>query len=87
MLPWEPLIAVVAVVSGIFTWSHSQRQSVLNTRFSELQTRIARIEDDVEEIPKIYATKEDVTNGMNDIKLWLSRIDEKLDKVILREKN
>ena len=86
MLPWEPLIAVVAVVSGIFTWSHSQRQSVLNTRFSELQTRITRIEDDVEEIPKIYATKEDVTNGMNDIKLWLSRIDEKLDKVILREK-
>ena len=86
MLPWEPLIAVVAVVSGIFTWSHSQRQSVLNTRFSELQTRISRIEDDVEEIPKIYATKEDVTNGMNDIKLWLSRIDEKLDKVILREK-
>ena len=86
MLPWEPLIALIAVASGFFTWSHSQRQSVLNTRFSELQTRIARIEEDVEEIPKVYATKEDVTNGMNDIKLWLSRIDEKLDKVILREK-
>ena len=85
MLPWEPLIALVAVASGFFTWSHSQRQQVLNNRFSELQTRLNRIEEDVEEIPKVYATKEDVNNGMADIKDWLSRIDQKLDKVILRE--
>ena len=86
MLPWEPIIALVAMASG-FTWSHNQRQQVLNTRFNELSKRLTGLEEDIEEIPKVYATKEDVTNGMADIKNWLARIDEKLDKVILREKS
>lgn len=85
MLPWEPIIALLAVASGLFTWSHNQRQQVLNSRFSDLCQRLARVEEDIEEIPKVYATKEDVTNGMTDIKNWLARIDQKLDKVILRE--
>jgi len=85
MLPWEPLIGALALVSGFLTWSHSQRQSVLNMRFQELQTRLDRIEEEVEEVPKIYATKEDVSTGMNDIKSWLARIDSKLDRVILKE--
>ena len=85
MLPWEPIIALVAVGSGLFTWSHNQRQQVLNSRFSDLCQRLTRVEEDIEEIPKVYATKEDVSSGMADIKNWLARIDQKLDKVILRE--
>ena len=34
-----------------------------------------------------YATKEDVNAGMSDIKQWLARIDQKLDAVILKDKN
>ena len=35
----------------------------------------------------LYATKEDVNAGMSDIKQWLARIDQKLDAVILKDKN
>ena len=87
MLPWEPVIGALALVSGFFTWSHSQRQQVLNMRFQELQTRLDRMEADMDEVPMLYATKEDVQAGMSDIKQWLARIDQKLDAVILKDKN
>ena len=85
MLPLEPLIGAVAIISGFFTWSHSQRQQVLNMRFQELQTRLDKMEEEMDQIPLVFATKEDVNNGMSDIKAWLARIDQKLDRVILKE--
>ena len=56
-------------------------------RFQELQTRLDRMEADMDEVPMLYATKEDVNAGMSDIKQWLVRIDQKLDAVILKDKN
>jgi len=85
MLPWEPLIGALAIASGFLTWNHSQRQQVLNMRFQELQTRLDKMEEEMDQVPLVFATKEDVNRGMQDLKETLIRIDQKLDRVILKE--
>jgi tetrahydromethanopterin S-methyltransferase subunit G len=83
----EAIVAVIATLLGIATWSHQQRQSVLNERFTSIKRRLEGIEKDINEFPIIYASKSDLNTGLSDIKDRLNHINDKLDQLIMSKIN
>ena len=83
----EAIIAAFATVLGIFTWSHQQRQNVLNDRFSSIKRRLDKVERDINEFPIVYASKIDLSSGLTDIKDRLNHINDKLDQLIMSKIN
>ena len=83
----EAMVALGATLAGIFTWSHQQRQSVLNDRFNSIKKRLEQVEKEIVEFPLVYASKSDLDSGLTDIKDRLNRIDDKLDQLILSKLN
>ena len=79
----EALIAAVATLAGLFTWSHQQRQGILNQRFSSIKKRLDQVEKDITDFPRTYASKTDLNSGLTDIKDRLNHINDKLDQLIL----
>lgn len=76
-------MAIVATLVGLATWSHQQKQSVLNDRFSSIKRRLDTVERDINEFPIIYASKSDLNTGLTDIKDRLNHINDKLDQLIM----
>lgn len=83
----EALIAAFATLAGVFTWSHQQRQNVLNERFSSIKKRLEQVEKDIVDFPRVYASKTDLNSGLTDIKDRLNHINDKLDQLILSRIN
>jgi len=79
----EALIAAMATVLGLFTWSHQQRQSVINSRFDYIKKRVEIVEDKIEELPVKYVLKSDLNTELGDIRLWLRSKKEKQDRLIM----
>ena len=80
----EALIAAATGLIGLFTWSHQQRQGVLDRRFSDMASTVRNLEDRIDEIPSIYATRAEMDSALTDIRQRLLSIDEKLDRVLLK---
>lgn len=76
-------MAIMATLIGLATWSHQQKQSVLNDRFSSIKRRLDTVERDINEFPIIYASKSDLNTGLTDIKDRLNHINDKLDQLIM----
>jgi tetrahydromethanopterin S-methyltransferase subunit G len=83
----EAIIAAFATMLGILTWSHQQRQNVLNDRFSSIKKRLDKVERDITEFPLTYASKVDLNSGLTDIKDRLNHINDKLDQLIMSKIN
>lgn len=83
----EAIIAAFATTLGILTWSHQQRQNVLNDRFSSIKKRLDKVERDITEFPLVYASKVDLNSGLTDIKDRLNHINDKLDQLIMSKIN
>ncbi len=81
------MVAIAATVIGFFTWSHQQRQSVLNERFTSIKKRLEQVEKDINEFPIVYASKADLNSGLTDIKDRLNHINDKLDQLIMSKLN
>ncbi len=79
----EAIVGAIAALMGLLTWSHTQRQRVTDERFNSVKKRLENVETKVNEMPLYYASKEDVHNGMNEIKDRLNHINDKLDQLIL----
>lgn len=79
----EAIVAIMATLIGFATWSHQQKQSVLNDRFSSIKRRLDTVERDINEFPVIYASKNDLNTGLTDIKDRLNHINDKLDQLIM----
>jgi len=79
----EAAIAGVAAATGFFTWSHQQRQTILNERFNGVKKRLDEVERTIVEFPLIYASKADLNYGLNEIKDRLNHINDKLDQLIM----
>ena len=78
------MIAIATGAIGLFTWSHQQRQGVLDRRFADMAHTVRSLEDRIDEIPAIYATRAEMESSLNDIRQRLLSIDEKLDRVLLK---
>jgi tetrahydromethanopterin S-methyltransferase subunit G len=83
----EAFIAAFATAIGLFTWSHQQRQSILNDRFSSIKKRLEQVEKDISDFPRVYASKDDLNSGLTDIKDRLNHINDKLDQLIMSRIN
>lgn len=83
----EAFIAAFATVIGIFTWSHQQRQNILNERFTSIKKRLEQVEKDITDFPRVYASKSDLNSGLTDIKDRLNHINDKLDQLIMSRIN
>jgi len=83
----EAIVAALAAMLGIFTWSHQQRQNVLNNRFSSINRRLDKVERDITQFPIVYASKTDLNSGLTDIKDRLNHINDKLDQLIMSKIN
>ena len=83
----EAFIAAFATALGLFTWSHQQRQSILNDRFSSIKKRLEQVEKDISDFPRVYASKDDLNSGLTDIKDRLNHINDKLDQLIMSRIN
>ena len=79
----EALITALAAGLGLFTWSHQQRQSVINSRFDSIKKRVETVEDKIEELPVKYVLKSDLNTELGDIRVWLRSINDKLDRLIM----
>jgi tetrahydromethanopterin S-methyltransferase subunit G len=79
----EALIAATATILGLVTWSHQQRQTVLNSRFTSIKNRLDAVEKTITEFPLTYASKADLSLGLSEIKDRLNHINDKLDQLIL----
>lgn len=83
----EAIVAIVATLLGAATWSHQQRQTILNDRFNSIKRRLESVEKDINEFPIIYASKNDLNTGLSDIKDRLNHINDKLDQLIMSKIN
>lgn len=83
----EAIVAVIATMVGLGTWSHQQRQTVLNDRFSSVKKRLDDVEKLISDFPHIYASKTDLNFGLSEIKDRLNHINDKLDQLILSKLN
>jgi hypothetical protein len=83
----EAIVAVIATMVGLGTWSHQQRQTVLNDRFSSVKKRLDDVEKIISDFPHIYASKTDLNFGLSEIKDRLNHINDKLDQLILSKLN
>jgi len=83
----EVIAALATAAVGFFTWSHQQRQTVLNERFNSIKKRLESVEKDINEFPLLYASKQDLNSGLSEIKDRLSHINDKLDQLILSKLN
>lgn len=79
----ETIITAVGVVLGFFTWSHQQRQNIIDKRFESVKNRVDTIEKTLNELPKVYALKTDLESGLTEIKDRLNHINDKLDQLIM----
>jgi len=79
----EAIVAILATLLGVATWSHQQRQSVLNDRFTSIKRRLDTVERDINDFPIMYASKADLNTGLTDIKDRLNHINDKLDQLIM----
>lgn len=79
----EAVITAVAAVLGLFTWSHQQRQTIINSRFESIKKRVESVEDKIEELPVKYVLKSDLNTELGDIRIWLRSINDKLDRLIM----
>jgi tetrahydromethanopterin S-methyltransferase subunit G len=83
----EVIAAVLATLVGLGTWSHQQRQTVLNDRFNSIKKRLEDVEKIISEFPHVYASKTDLNYGLTEIKDRLTHINDKLDQLILSRLN
>lgn len=83
----EALVAAAATILGFLTWSHQQRQTVINDRFNSVKKRLEEVEIRVNEFPAVYALKTDLNTGLGEIKDRLNHINDKLDQLILSKIN
>lgn len=79
----EALVAAVGVFAALVTWSHEQRQRVVNDRFESIKTRITTVESQLKELPEKYVLKSDLNAELDDIRVWLRSINDKLDRLIM----
>jgi tetrahydromethanopterin S-methyltransferase subunit G len=73
----EALVAAAATLLGFLTWSHQQRQGVINDRFNSIKKRLEDVENKVGEL----------NAGLLDIRDRLNHINDKLDQLILSKLN
>lgn len=83
----EAIVGAIAMAAGLFTWSHQQRQNVLDARFTSIKKRLEEVEKTIGDFPIVYASKADLSSGLSDIKDRLNHINDKLDQLILSKLN
>lgn len=79
----EAVIAAIGIGLGLFTWSHQQRQNIIDKRFESVKNRVELVEKTLNELPKVYALKTDLESGLTEIKDRLNHINDKLDQLIM----
>jgi len=79
----EAIVGVLAAGLGFLTWSHTQKQTILNDRFNSIKKRLEETEGKINEFPKVYALKSDLNLGLSEIKDRLNHINDKLDQLIM----
>ena len=67
--------------------NNMKKIKLIETVPDDLEERINSAEDKINELPKIYALKTDLTMGLNEIKDRLNHINDKLDQLILSKIN
>lgn len=83
----EALVAAAGVFAALFTWNHEQRQRVINARFESIKTRLQESEKQLKELPEKYVLKSDLNAELDDIRVWLRSINDKLDRLIMTKVN
>lgn len=79
----EALVAAAGVFAALFTWNHEQRQRVINERFNSIKARLQESENQLKELPEKYVLKSDLNAELDDIRVWLRSINDKLDRLIM----
>jgi hypothetical protein len=79
----EALVAAAGVFAALFTWNHEQRQRVINERFNSIRARLQESENQLKELPEKYVLKSDLNAELDDIRVWLRSINDKLDRLIM----
>jgi hypothetical protein len=79
----EALVAAAGVFAALFTWNHEQRQRVINDRFNSIKARLQESENQLKELPEKYVLKSDLNAELDDIRVWLRSINDKLDRLIM----
>jgi len=79
----EALVAAAGVFAALFTWNHEQRQRVINERFNSIKDRLQESENQLKELPEKYVLKSDLNAELDDIRVWLRSINDKLDRLIM----
>jgi hypothetical protein len=83
----EALVATAGVFAALFTWNHEQRQRVINERFNSIKARLQESENQLKELPEKYVLKSDLNAELDDIRVWLRSINDKLDRLIMTKVN
>ena len=83
----EALVAAAGVFAALFTWNHEQRQRVINERFNSIKVRLQESENQLKELPEKYVLKSDLNAELDDIRVWLRSINDKLDRLIMTKVN
>jgi hypothetical protein len=83
----EALVAAAGVFAALFTWNHEQRQRVINERFNSIKARLQESENQLKELPEKYVLKSDLNAELDDIRVWLRSINDKLDRLIMTKVN
>lgn len=83
----EALVAAAGVFAALFTWNHEQRQRVTNERFNSIKARLQESENQLKELPEKYVLKSDLNAELDDIRVWLRSINDKLDRLIMTKVN
>jgi len=79
----EAFVAAAGVFAALFTWNHEQRQRVINERFNSIKDRLQESENQLKELPEKYVLKSDLNAELDDIRVWLRSINDKLDRLIM----
>ena len=83
----EALVAAAGVFAALFTWNHEQRQRVINERFNSIRARLQESENQLKKLPEKYGLKSDLNAELDDIRVWLRSINDKLDRLIMTKVN
>jgi hypothetical protein len=83
----EALVAAAGVFAALFTWNHEQRQRVINERFNSIKARLQESENQLKKLPEKYVLKSDLNAELDDIRVWLRSINDKLDRLIMTKVN
>lgn len=80
----EAVATFVASAIAFITWSHQQRQRIVDSRFTSYKEKIEKIEDRINDMPLKYVLKVDLELQLEDMRSRLRDINDKLDQLLIK---